>query len=161
MSGNSPWDRWRYNRDESAVSDQVKQGHELFFGAARCRQCHAGNNFTDTKFHNLGIGWDSLTRQFSDEGRFVVTKAAADRGAFKTPALRDVTRHPPYMHDGSVATLREVVALYNRGGTKNPHLDVKLEPLGLSDAEIDALVAFLGSLEGEGYHDTAPEEFPR
>ena len=115
MSGNSAWDRWRYERDEQAVSDQVKQGHELFFGKAKCRQCHAGNNFTDSKFHNIGIGWDPATKQFSDEGRFVVTKNEADRGAFKTPTLRDVTKHPPFAHDGSLATLREVVELYNRG----------------------------------------------
>ena len=128
MSGNSDWDRWRYDRDEKAVSDQAKQGHELFFGKAKCRQCHAGNNFTDSKFHNLGVGWDPVAKQFSDEGRFVVTKKDADRGAFKTPTLRDVTRHPPYQHDGSVSTLREVVELYNRGGHKNPYLDVKMEP---------------------------------
>jgi len=161
MSGNSPWDRWRYNRDEHAVSDQVKQGHELFFGKAKCRQCHAGNTFTDTKFHNLGVGWDPVTKQFSDEGRFVVTKNQADRGAFKTPTLRDLTKHAPYMHDGSVATLREAVELYNRGGEKNPHLDVKMEPLGLTPAEVDAIVAFLESLTGEGYQDTAPRSFPQ
>jgi cytochrome c peroxidase len=161
MSGNSPWDRWRYNRDEAAVSDQVKAGHELFFGKARCRQCHVGNAFTDSMFHNLGIGWDAATKTFSDEGRFAVTKEEAHRGAFKTPTLRDVTRHPPYMHDGSIATLREVVEHYNRGGNSNPNLDVKLEPLGLSADEINAIVAFLGSLEGQGYQDTAPSAFPQ
>jgi cytochrome c peroxidase len=109
----------------------------------------------------LGIGWDPETKQFSDEGRFVVTKNEADRGAFKTPTLRDVTKHPPYMHDGSMATLREVVELYNRGGKKNPYLDVKLEPLGLSPSEIESIVAFLESLEGEGYQDTAPQAFPQ
>jgi len=161
MSGNSDWDRWRYDRDEKAVSDQAKQGHELFFGKAKCRQCHAGNNFTDSKFHNLGVGWDPVAKQFSDEGRFVVTKKDADRGAFKTPTLRDVTRHPPYQHDGSVSTLREVVELYNRGGHKNPYLDVKMEPLGLSPAEVDAIVAFLETLEGQGYQDKAPQAFPQ
>ena len=161
MSGNSPWDRWRYERDETAVSDQAKQGHELFFGKAKCRQCHAGNNFTDSKFHNLGVGWDPVTKTFSDEGRFVVTKNEADRGSFKTPTLRDVTKHAPYLHDGSVATLREVVEVYNRGGHKNPYLDVKMEPLGLSANEVDAIVAFLQSLEGEGYQDKAPQAFPQ
>jgi cytochrome c peroxidase len=161
MSGNSAWDRWRYERNEQAVSEQVKQGHELFFGKAKCRTCHAGNNFTDSKFHNLGIGWDPVTKQFSDEGRFVVTKNEADRGAFKTPTLRDVTKHPPYVHDGSVSTLKEVVELYNRGGNKNPYLDVKMEPLGLTPAEVDAIVAFLRSLEGEGYQDTPPTTFPQ
>ena len=161
LSGNSPWDRWRYNRDLSAVSDQVKQGHELFFGKAKCRQCHAGNSFTDSKFHNLGVGWDPKTKQFSDEGRFAVTKDPADRGAFKTPALREVTKHPPYLHDGSVASLRDVVELYDRGGERNPYLDVKMEPLGLTDAEVDALVAFMQALEGEGYQDTPPTSFPQ
>jgi cytochrome c peroxidase len=161
MSGNSAWDRWRYERDDTAVSDQAKQGHELFFGKAKCRQCHAGNNFTDSKFHNLGIGWDPVAKQFSDDGRSVVTRNEADRGAFKTPTLRDVTKHPPYLHDGSVTTLREVVELYNRGGTKNPNLDVKMEPLGLSPTEVEAIVAFLQSLEGEGYQDKAPQMFPQ
>ena len=143
------------------MSDQGKQGHELFFGKAKCRQCHAGNNFTDSKFHNLGIGWDPVAKQFSDEGRFVVTKSESDRGAFKTPTLRDVTKHSPYLHDGSESSLREVVELYNRGGNKNPYLDVKMEPLRLSPAEVDAIVAFRESLDGEGYQDKAPAAFPQ
>jgi cytochrome c peroxidase len=65
------------------------------------------------------------------------------------------------MHDGSIPTLREVVELYNRGGVMNPNLDPKLSPLGLTDAEIDALVAFLKTLEGEGYQDTPPTAFPQ
>ena len=168
MSGNSPWDRWRYNRDERAVSEQVKQGHELFNGKASCAQCHLGNNFTDSQFHNLGVGWDPATKTFKDEGRWIVSQTLsgelrreADRGAFKTPTLREVTRHAPYMHDGSIATLREVVEFYNRGGQKNPWLDPKIKPLGLTEAEIDALVAFMQALEGEGYQDSAPAAFPQ
>ena len=168
MSGNSPWDRWRYNRDESAVSAEVKAGHELFNGKAGCAQCHLGNNFTDTRFHNIGIGWNAATQSFADEGRWVVTKALpegqrrdGDRGAFKTPTLREVTRHAPYMHDGSIPTLREVVEFYNGGARKNPWLDPKIQPLGLTDAEIDALVAFMHALEGEGYQDSPPTSFPR
>jgi len=161
MSGNSPWDRWRYNRDEHAVSAEVKLGHDLFFDKARCNQCHLGGNFTDSKFHNLGVGWDPKKKRFADEGRYIVTKVAADRGAFKTPTIRDVTRHPPYMHDGSQQTLREVVEWYNRGGEKNPYLDPKIEPLHLTAAEIDALVAFMGALEGEGYQDRPPTAFPQ
>ena len=160
MSGNSPWDRWRYERDESAVSSDVKRGHELFFGKAGCRPCHAGNSFADSRFHNLGVGWDEEDGAFADEGRAAVTGDPADRGRFKTPSLREVTKHPPYMHDGSLATLRDVVGFYNRGGNANPNLDVRIEPLGLSDADLAALVAFLGSLEGEGYLDTAPAAFP-
>src|SRR5215211_9024574 len=96
MSGNSPWDRWRSNRDQRAVSDQVKLGNELFYNKARCNQCHLGTNFTDSLFHNLGVGWDARKKKFADEGRFVVTRKASDRGAFKTPTLRDITKHAPY-----------------------------------------------------------------
>lgn len=167
MSGNSAWDRWRYNRDGSAVSEQVKRGHELFNGNASCAQCHLGNNFTDSQFHNLGVGWNPATKTFADEGRWVVTKNApagqrreADRGSFKTPTLREVTKHAPYMHDGSLATLREVVEFYNRGGVRNPWLDPKIKPLNLTSEDIDALVAFLQALEGEGYQDTPPDSFP-
>ena len=88
---------------------------------------------------------------------------AADRGAFKTPTLREVSKRAPYMHDGSVATLREVVEYYNRGGNGNPYLDPKMppKPLGLTPAEIDALVAMMKALDGEGYADTAPTSFPK
>jgi cytochrome c peroxidase len=168
MSGNSPWDRWRYNRDEAAVSAAVKTGHDLFNNKAGCAQCHLGNNFTDAQFHNLGVGWSEVTGSFADDGRWTVTKALpegqrrdADRGAFKTPTLREVTRHAPYMHDGSMATLREVVQFYNRGGIKNPWLDPKIKPLELTESEIDALVAFLRALEGEGYQDAPPASFPQ
>ena len=161
MSGNSPWDRWRVNRDEHAVSDEVKRGHDLFFNKARCNQCHLGDSFTDSSFHNLGVGWDKRKRAFVDEGRFVVTKNPADHGSFKTPTLREVTKHAPYMHDGSQQTLREVVEWYNRGGEKNPYLDPKITPLHLTPAEVDALVAFMDALEGEGYQDQAPRAFPK
>ena len=167
MSGNSPWDRWRYNREESAVTADVKQGHELFNGKANCAQCHLGNNFTDGQFHNIGVGWVEKTKSFKDEGRWAISKdlgeeaRAGDRGAFKTPTLREVTKHAPYMHDGSVATLRDVVEFYNRGGEKNPWLDAKVKPLNLTEAEINALVAFMQALEGHGYQDTPPASFPQ
>ncbi|MBS1818655.1 MAG: c-type cytochrome [Acidobacteria bacterium] len=161
MSGNSPVDRWRLNKDESAVPDQVKQGYELFFGKAACNQCHLGNNYTDSRFHNLGVGYDPRTKTFKDEGRSAISKDPADLGAFKTPTLRDVAKHAPYMHDGSVATLREVVELYDRGGEKNPNLDPKIKKLNLTPAEVDALVAFMEALSGEGYMDHAPKAFPQ
>ncbi len=161
MSGNSAWDRWRKNRDESAVSEQVKKGHELFHGKAECNQCHLGQNFTDSLFHNLGIGWDAKSSKFADEGRIVVSKKAEDMGAFKTPTLREVTKHAPYMHDGSIKTLREVVEHYNKGGTPNPHLSPKIRKLNLTAEEVDALVAFMEALDGEGYMDTAPAAFPQ
>jgi cytochrome c peroxidase len=121
-----------------------------------CATCHRPDHaFLEPTAVSTGIGGQK------DEGRFVVTKKDADRGAFKTPTLRDVTRHPPYQHDGSVSTLREVVELYNRGGHKNPYLDVRMEPLGLSPTEVDAIVAFLETLEGQGYQDKAPQAFPQ
>jgi cytochrome c peroxidase len=162
MSGNSAWDRWQKKRDARAVSEQVKKGHELFFfGKASCNQCHLGQNFTDNSFHNLGVGFEPATGRFKDEGRYVVSKEDKDRGAFKTPTLRDVSKHPPYMHDGSHKTLREVVEYYNRGGEKNPQLDGKMKPLNLTAEEVDALVAFMEALNGEGYQDTPPTSFPR
>ena len=160
MSGNSAWDRWKVGRDETAVSDLVKQGDELFFGKAGCNKCHLGQNLTDSRFHNLGIGWDSETQTFADEGRYVVSQEVADRGAFKTPTVRDVSKHAPYMHDGSLATLREVVEHYDKRGAPNPYLDLKLDALNLTEEEIDALVAFMEALDGEGYQDVSPALFP-
>ena len=161
MSGNSPYDRWSYAGDGAAMSEQAKRGSELFFFNARCAQCHAGFNFSDGRFHNLGVGWDPATRAFKDEGRFAISHDQRDRGRFKTPALRDVARHAPYMHDGSLATLRDVVEFYNRGGAPNPHLSGRIRPLGLTPQDVDALVAFLEALNGEGYQDQAPRKFPR
>jgi cytochrome c peroxidase len=160
MSGNSPVDRWQAG-DAAAVSAEVKLGYELFFDKAQCNQCHFGQNFTDNRFHNVGVGWDAETKQFKDVGRFELSKAEEDIGAFKTPGLREVTKHPPYMHDGSIATLREVVVHYNIGGIANPHLSPKMQPLNLTDDEVGALVAFMEALEGEGYQDVAPEMFPQ
>jgi cytochrome c peroxidase len=149
---------------------QVKDGFRLFRGKARCNQFHNGPAFTDGTFHNLGIGWDVSTMTFADEGRHLVTKGTviaragdADRGAFKTPTLRDITKRAPYMHDGSIKTLREVVEFYGRGANANPYLDLNIprKPLGLTSGEIDAIVAFLRSLDGEGWQDVVPSQFPR
>lgn len=161
LSGNSPWDKWKKNKDEAAVTAEVKQGDALFFGKAECNQCHLGQNFTDSLFHNLGIGWDEKTKKLKDEGRVAVSKKKEDTGAFKTPGLREVRSRAPYMHDGSIATLREVVMHYDKGGNRNPQLSPKLKKLKLTDAEIDALVKFMEALSGEGFMDTAPAAFPQ
>ena len=165
MSGNSAYDRWTYGGQANAVSEQAKRGSELFHFTARCAGCHAGFNFSDGRFHNLGLGWDEATRTFKDEGRFAVSHAERDRGAFKTPGLRDVSKHPPYMHDGSLATLRDVVEFYNNARVTSrsvPGRSVRLiGPEKLSEADIDALVAFLKTLDGEGYQDQSPKFFPR
>lgn len=160
MSGNSAWDRWRAG-DEQAVSEEVKLGHELFFDKAGCSQCHFGQNFTDSRFHNLGVGWDDQQKGFADEGRYKISGTAEDIGAFKTPTVRDVSKHAPYMHDGSLATLEEVVQHYNQGGIDNPHLSPKITMLDLEDREISALVAFMNALEGESSQETAPTAFPQ
>ena len=166
ISGNSAYDRWR-DADEddpataSIVSDGVKLGHELFFGKAKCATCHVGTSFTDSRFHNLGIGWDAQTQQFSDQGRVVVSGKPEDTGAFKTPGLREVALHPPYMHDGSLATLKDVVEHYSKGGNPNPFLSPKMFRLDLTPREVDALVAFMEALAGEGYQDTEPALFPQ
>jgi cytochrome c peroxidase len=152
LSGNSAFDRFDAG-DQKALSPVAKQGRELFFGKAQCNQCHFGWNFTDAQFHNLGIG-------DQDPGRFAVSKKEEDRGAFKTPTLRDVSKHPPYMHDGSLASLRDVVEHYNKGGKPNKWLSKKVFKLGLTPAEVDAVVEFLKALDGEGYLDNAPATFP-
>ncbi len=161
MTGNSAWDRWKATGDDAEVSADVVRGDALFFGKAACNRCHVGPNLTDSAFHNVGIGWDEAGKRFSDEGRFAVTGNAADHGAFKTPALRDVALHPPYMHDGSLPALRDVVLHYSRGGTANPALDPKMEPLALSDEDVNALVSFLEALSGEVEREKAPAAFPQ
>lgn len=160
-SGNSAYDRWAYGRDGRALSAEAQRGSEIFFFSAGCATCHAGFNFSDGRFYSLGVGWDESTKSFRDEGRAAVTKNPRDLGKFKTPGLRDVAERPPYMHDGSLQTLREVVEFYNRGGIRNPRLNGRIRPLRLTDPDIDAVVSFLRALSGEGYQDQPPRVFPK
>ena len=145
VSGNSPYDRFLAG-DKSALSTEAQRGLALFESKAGCVSCHAGFNFTDESYRNIGVGMDKSN---ADLGRYTVTKNEADKGAFKTPTLRDVARRGPYMHDGSEKTLEEVVAFYNRGGVKNPWLSSDIKPLGLTAQEQTELVAFLQSLTGK------------
>ncbi len=145
ISGNSPFDRFVAG-ERDALSPRAQQGLALFNGKARCAQCHTGANFTDEKFHNIGVGMD---RPNPDWGRYEVTKREQDKGAFKTPTLRDVALTAPYFHDGSAATLRDVVEHYDRGGTPNPYLSPLMSPLGLTEEEKEALVEFQRALTGE------------
>jgi cytochrome c peroxidase len=163
MSGNAPFDRWQQLKQEDAVPEAAKAGFALFMGRAQCAHCHLANSFSGGGFHNTGIGWDRQRQTFTDLGRHPVTKGTVIEtwpGTFKTPTLREVARHPPYMHDGSIATLHEVVEFYNRGANPNPYLSAFIRPLGLSPAEVDAIVAFLESLNGEGWLDHGPTRFP-
>ena len=160
MSGNSAWDRWQ-SGDAGALSPTARRGWDLFTGDAQCSRCHFGPTFTDRAFHSLGVGWDAAAKRYTDEGRGAITGRPTDRGAFKTPTLRDVARHPPYMHDGSLPTLKDVILFYERGGIQNPHLDTQIRPLRLSSTDIEALVAFLEALNGEGFIDRVPSAFPK
>ncbi|GIW40608.1 MAG: cytochrome-c peroxidase [Candidatus Binatia bacterium] len=154
VSGDSPFDRYQAG-DRDAMSPSAVRGMELFNGKANCKACHSGFNFTDESYHNLGVGWGK------DPGRFEVTKNEEDRGAFKTPTLRNVALTAPYMHDGSEATLEEVVEFYDRGGNKNPNLSPEMKPLGLSEQEKRDLVAFLHALTGPVRNAEPPASLPR
>ena len=145
VSGNSPYDRFKAG-DTTGMSASAQRGLALFEGKALCSRCHAGFNFSDENYRNIGVGRD---KEKPDFGRFIVSKADSDKGAFKTPTLRDVARRGPYMHDGSAKTLAEVVAYYNRGGTKNQWLASEVRPLGLSAEEQADLVEFMKALTGE------------
>ncbi|HEV7550724.1 MAG TPA: cytochrome c peroxidase [Candidatus Angelobacter sp.] len=144
--------------DKKALTDAEKRGLILFIGKAACSECHNGPNFTDNKYHNLGIlpAHGSL----DDVGRFAITKNSEDRNAFKTPTLRNVALTGPYMHDGSSATLEEVVELYDRGGDDAPNKSKLIYKLNLSSQEKADLVAFMKSLNGTLPQTKAPAMYP-
>ena len=125
---------------EHPMSESAKRGMELTFGKANCTACHAGANFTDEQFHNIGVGMEA---EDPDLGRYVVTGEDKDRGAFKTPTMRNVIHSGPYMHDGSQETLAEVIEWYNKGGHPNQWLSDKMKPLNLTEQEKADLVAFM------------------
>ncbi|MCC9603280.1 c-type cytochrome [Stieleria sp. JC731] len=132
------------------MSESAKRGMKLFFGKANCTACHAGANFTDEQYHNLGVGMEVAE---PDLGRYEITKVEKDKGAFKTPTLRNIAMSAPYMHDGSQKTLEEVVAWYNKGGHKNEWLSDKMKPLNLTPQEEADVVAFMK----EGLTGTFPK----
>lgn len=144
LSGDSSVDRF-LAAEASALNTSQKQGMWLFDSRGGCWKCHSGPNYTDESFHNTGVSWGE---EPLDLGRFRVTQDEEDRGRFKTPPLRDVARTAPYMHDGSIKSLREVVQFYNRGGGPNPNLDHRIKPLGLTEQEVGFLVDFLEALTG-------------
>lgn len=169
LSANSPFDKWQFGNQKQALSALAIKGFNLFKGKAKCARCHiiAKNNaiFTDHRFHNTGIG---LTRDVTvplprasvnavgethqkDLGRMEVTERPADLYKFKTPILRNVALTAPYMHDGSLSTLEQVVAFYNKGPSKT------LKPLHLNSKEQHALVEFLKSLTGDNVDELINE----
>ncbi len=164
MSGDSSWDRWQKDPTQTYPQD-AEDGYSLFQDRD-CTQCHVPPFFTDNNFHNTGVGFKNGL--FPDEGRYAITKLTnaeidAERGAFKTPTLRNLANRAPYMHDGSMKSLDDVVAFYNNGGVQNPELDEHVIPLGLTPDQASSLKAFLLTLEGTGFEETPPTagEFPQ
>lgn len=125
---------------EHPMSEAALRGRALYFGKAECSLCHVGQNLTDEAFYNIGVGMD---RKDFDLGRYNETKKEEDKGAFKTPTLRNVAATAPYMHDGSQKTLREVVDHYDKGGTPNPYQHQRIKKLNLTEQEKEDLVAFM------------------
>ncbi len=145
LAGNAPVDRY-LSGERGALSEQARRGLALFRGKANCAACHLGPNFTDEHFHNTGVAWRG--GQWLDPGRFAVTGREADRGAFKTPTLREIALTAPYMHDGSIPALEQVIDFYDRGGNPNPHLDPELRSLHLTAEEKQDLAELLRNLSG-------------
>lgn len=156
LSGNSKYDQFVAGNTQ-ALNESEKRGKDLFFGKALCMTCHNGPNFSDSQFHNLGVG---MKKEKPDLGRHEQTKIEKDKGAFKTPTLRDVASHSPYMHDGSQKTLEEVVEFYDQGGEANPQLDPLIRKLNLTPEEKKDLVNFMKALNGNPYPSIAEPKLP-
>ncbi|HUU01242.1 MAG TPA: cytochrome c peroxidase [Myxococcota bacterium] len=144
IAGPSPYDLYLQGQKD-ALSPAALRGLRIFNGKGHCSPCHSGPSFSDQSYHNLGVGMDKAN---PDLGREAVSKDPKDRGRFKTPTLRNTAQTPPYLHDGSEASLRDVVELYNRGGVPNPSLDALVFPLHLTESEKADLVVFMEALTG-------------
>ena len=138
ISDNAPFDKYLAG-NKSAMSPSAVRGMELFEGSAGCTQCHDGANFTDESFHNIGVA-------DKDVGRDKIASSPGMKGAFKTPGLRNAIFTAPYMHDGSLASLEEVVRFYNKGGNSKDGRSKLIKSLDLTELQIQDLVAFLGAL---------------
>jgi cytochrome c peroxidase len=161
LSGNSPFDRYEFGGDKKALTPGAIRGLAIFVDPKKgnCATCHTMDPtyalFTDGRFHNTGEGVNG-EGEFNDLGRFGQTKLEADRGAFKTPTLRNVALTGPYMHDGSLKTLKDVVAFYAGGGNSNPDLDKEIKAISLSGQDRADLVEFLQELTGEMPKNAGP-----
>lgn len=182
VSKNVPFDRYMKG-DRDALSDEAKRGLALFTGKAGCAQCHHGPLLSDGKYHALGVaehpniieeperhitlrrfnrvlGVPNVVNIREDVGRYAVTKEQKDWKAFRTPTLRELKHTAPYMHNGTLATLADVVEFYNRGSGPGTPKSPLLKPLGLTETEQQALVAFLESLSGDPVIIEWPENLP-
>jgi cytochrome c peroxidase len=156
LTGNSPYDRWQAG-DAGAMSKAAVRGFLLVNKTkkANCGSCHDGFNLSDSDFHNIGVG---MKASKPDLGRYeTAPDSPGVKGAFKTPTLRNLADTAPYMHDGSLKTLRDVVEFYNKGGEENPWLDGRMHPLHLTPAEVDDVLAMLDALNGDKAPVSAPE----
>jgi cytochrome c peroxidase len=145
LSGNSAFDRF-VNGSRGALTNEERAGLQVFRGKGNCVACHVGPTLSDERLHNTGVAWrDGL---YADQG--------GGRGDFKTPTLREVARTAPYMHDGSLAALDEVIDFYDRGGRPNPSVDPEVRPLRLTAEEKRALGAFLRTLSGQVQYGAKP-----
>ena len=140
VSGQAPFDLW-VEGNESAISESAKRGFALFNGKAECASCHSGWNFTDNKFHDIGL-------QTADKGKGKLTGLAKDAFAFKTPSLRNISQRAPYMHQGQFKDLRSVLVHYISGGIRRDSLSELMKPVPLTLSELDDLEAFLMTLTG-------------
>jgi len=193
VAGNSPFDRYYFKGDQTALTEQQQRGFQVFLAQGRCVSCHTIEQdhalFTDSRFYNIGVGINAIQqdvprlaqafleakarggdvdqmvltdKKSSELGRFAVTDGFNDLGAFKTPTLRNIALTAPYMHDGSLKTLKEVVTHYNNGGVTpvgaqvNAFLSGGIRPLNLTDAQINDLVAFMEALTSEQYAKSRP-----
>jgi cytochrome c peroxidase len=157
ISTNSAFDKYVLG-DTKAMDEGAVRGMALFKGKARCILCHSGPNFTDNQFHNLGVPQVGPMKE--DLGRYAVTRAEKDKGAFKTPTLRSIAETAPYMHDGAFKTLEEVIDFLDSGGGANPNLSPLMKPLNLTAEEKADLIAFLKALTGEPIKVSLPK-FPK
>lgn len=145
VSQNSSFDKYAMG-EPGAMNEAAIRGLALFRGKARCILCHNGPNFTDNQFHNLGVPQAGPLKE--DLGRYLVTRAQQDKGAFKTPTLRSIVETAPYMHDGVFKTLEEVLDFLDAGGGSNPNLSPLMKPLALTSEEKGDLLEFLKALTG-------------
>jgi len=161
LSGDAPYDRYQTGDDRHGMSESAVRGMKLYFFKANCKECHRPPNFTNDQFHNIGLR-TKVQGPDKDAGRVLISGKEADTVAFKTPTLRDIKLSAPYMHDGSMTTLEEVVEHYNKGGNPHPQLDIDMVPLNLTDAEQVDLIAFLKEgLSGYITPDTSKPTLPK
>lgn len=147
ISANSRFDQYEYMNDEDALSEAEKRGREVFFSSETgCTECHVPPLFTNFEYENIG-----LYENYSDSGRARITEVSVDNGKFKIPSLRNVALTAPYMHDGSLASLEQVVEHFNSGGVGHANQNELIHPLGLTEQEKADLVAFLSSLTDESF----------